>query len=66
MNDSIKINYTIGFYWPNGAIGTYKIDNSEVFQDTIEDAKETLEYVKKQLPEKDWRIFQLIQLLHDK
>ena len=65
-SDSIKINYSIAQYWPSGAIGPYMVTNSEVLHGTIEEAKETLDFVKKQLPEKDWRIFQLVQLLYDK
>ena len=66
MCETIKINYSIGKYWPTGAVATYMISNTEVFNGTIEEAKSTLEYVKKQSPDNDWRIFQLIQLLHDK
>ena len=64
MTEPIKMNYVIGRYWEGtNAIGAYMLHSSEVHYNTLEKAKEELEYVKKQLPEKDWRIFQLIQVL---
>jgi hypothetical protein len=66
-NEPIKINYSIGHYWPDGqGIGTYTVHNSEVMYGTIKESEETLKYVKAKSPEENWRIFQLVQLLHDK
>jgi len=60
----MDINYVIGRYWDDtNHICAYMIHSAEVMSGTIEEAKQTLEYVKKNSPEKDWRIFQLIQVL---
>lgn len=64
MTEPIKINYVIGHYWyETNQIGTYTIWSRNVWYDTVDQAKETLEYVKKQSPDNDWRIFQLMQVL---
>lgn len=55
-----KINFCIGAYWDKEkkeSIGCYMIHGNDVFYATPESANNTLEYVKKQSPDKDWRIF---------
>ena len=54
-----QFNYTIGRYWENdsGSIATYKVYTNDVFYGTLKEAKQTLKYIKKQSPDKGWRIF---------
>ena len=55
-----KINFCIGAYWDKNqseSIGCYMIHGNDVFYSDVGSAKNTLEYVKKQSPDKDWRIF---------
>ena len=57
---SNKFNFCIGAYWDKStddAIGCYAMQNGPVFYASEQSAKNTLEYVKKQAPDKDWRIF---------
>jgi hypothetical protein len=64
VTEQIEINYVIGHYWDNtNKIGSYMLYSREVHYGTLDDAKETLNYVKKKLPDNDWRIFQLVQVL---
>jgi hypothetical protein len=65
-NEPIKINYSIGYHDPWPHIVTYMVNNSEVMYGTIKQSEETLKYIKAKSPEENWRIFQLVQLLHDK
>lgn len=59
--DAKKFTYGVGSYWPDGGIGLYAY-GSDTFHGTIHDAKEFLEYVKKQNPEKEYHIFMLVEL----
>lgn len=56
------LNFCIGAYWNEDikeSIGCYMLHGSEVFYSDLESAKNTLEYVKKQSPDKHWRIFEV-------
>ena len=58
-----KINFCIGAYWDKQkkeSIGCYMMHGNDVFYATYESAKNTLEYVKKQSPEKEWQIFTVV------
>ena len=60
----MKINYVVGHYWdpPNsGQVSAYMYF-SEVHYGTLKDAEEFLEYVQKQSPDHNWKIFQLVQV----
>ena len=64
MIEPIKLNYVIGHYWDDtNSIGAYMIHSSEVHYGTLKEAENALNYVKKQSPDEDWRIFQLMQVL---
>ena len=55
-----QINFCIGAYWDEDkkeSIGCYKMHGNDVFYANYESAKNTLEYVKRQSPDKHWRIF---------
>lgn len=56
-----KFTYAVGHYWPSGAVGTYAY-GGDTFHGTMKAAEEFLEYVKTQSPEKDWRIFMLVEV----
>lgn len=63
-NQSKKFNYTIGHYWSegeSGRVGCYSY-GSVYFYGTMEEAKKLLKFVKNKYPEKDWRIFQLVEV----
>lgn len=60
-----KRNFCIGTYWDKSvddSIGCYMMQNHSIFFVTLQSAKNTLEYVKKQSPDKDWRIFVVSEL----
>ena len=60
-----KRNFCIGAYWDKSvddSIGCYMMHNHSIFFVTLQSAKNTLEYVKKQSPDKDWRIFVVSEL----
>ena len=60
----MKLNYSIGHYWDDesGSVGCYNYFG-EVHYGTIEEAKQTLEYVKYKSPDHDWKIFQLVKVV---
>jgi hypothetical protein len=57
-----KIAYVIGFRWDNGEIAAYTVHNQTVFNGTIEEAKEVLDYVKRTSDHKDrkYEIYRLV------
>lgn len=59
VSDGIPINYIIGEYLP----GTNQISGKHIKNGTLEEANEELQTYKTDFPDKDWRIFQLIQVL---
>lgn len=64
MIEPIKLNFVIGHYWEGeNSVATYMINSSEVHYGTMKEAENCLSYVKKQSPDEDWRIFQLVQVL---
>lgn len=52
-------NYIIADYWEgdSGSLKTYMIHGSDVFHGTLEEAQNTLSYIKRVRPEDNWRIF---------
>lgn len=59
-----KFNYVIGFDWGSnggtkGIIGAYMIHNREIFFGTVEDADETLTYVKSKGSKTNYKIYKL-------
>ena len=60
----MKINYAIGHYWDDsdGAVGCYMTYSNDVHFGTLKEAEDHLEYVKSRSPEKNWRIFQLVEV----
>lgn len=63
MKETKEFNYCVAHYWKDneGSIGTYTY-GSEVQHGTLKDAKQFLKYVRKQSPDKDWKIFILTEL----
>lgn len=58
-----KFNYAAGCYYPKSEeVCTYAYGN-EVFYGTIKQAETFLKYVKGQSPEKDWKIFKLVEVV---
>lgn len=59
----MEFNYCVGSYWSgkSGSVGTYAF-GKEVFFGTLKEAKKFLKYVKSQSPDKDWKIFQLVEV----
>lgn len=57
-----KANYVVAHYWPdgNGAIGCYAYF-SEVQFDTVKDAQKFKNYVIGKRPDRDWKIFQVVE-----
>ena len=57
-----KFNYCIGSYREGcNSIGCYAYGR-EVFYGTIKDAEDFMKYVKKQSPDKQWKIFKLVEV----
>jgi hypothetical protein len=58
-----KFNYCVGRYWEGnrGSIGCYTY-LGEVKYGTMEEAEGFLAYVKRQGPEKDYKIFKVVEL----
>lgn len=58
-----QFTYAVGHYWERGgaSIGTYSYGN-DVFTGTMEDANNFLQYVKKESPDRDWKIFMLVEV----
>lgn len=59
-----EFNYCIGRYWEgnDGAIAVYMTYGREVKYGDLNTARESLEYVKRQSPEGDWKIFELLEI----
>lgn len=55
-----KFNYCVG-HIHEGRIGTYSY-GVDVFYGYLGDALEFLDYVKKQSPDKDWKIFKVAEV----
>ena len=58
-----EFTYAVGHYWKgeSGQVGCYAYGN-ELFYGTMKDAKKFLKYVESKSPEKEWCIFQLIEV----
>ncbi len=58
-----EFNFCVAYYWKDnsGAIGTYTY-GGEVHNGTLEYATEFMEYVKRQSPDKEWKIFKVVEL----
>jgi hypothetical protein len=58
-----KFNYGVGHYWDEGegSVGLYTYHN-DMFFGTMKEAKKFREYVKKQSPDREWKIFQLVEV----
>lgn len=58
-----KFTYAVGHYWDKSkdSVGCYAY-HTETHSGTMEDAKNFLEYVKEQSPDKDWKIFMLVEV----
>lgn len=58
-----KFNYAVGSYWEgdSGAVGCYAYHN-EVFFGTLKEAKKFKKYCKSQDPEKEYKIFMLVEV----
>lgn len=58
----MKFNYAIGRYRDDKlSVSCYYLFG-EVHYGTVEDAKDFLEYVRRQSPEKEWKIFNLVEV----
>jgi hypothetical protein len=58
-----RFAYAIGHYWDNvkDSVGCYTYHN-EVHSGTMEEADSFLKYVKEQSPDRDWKIFMLVEV----
>jgi hypothetical protein len=58
-----KFSYAIGHYWDNAkdSVGCYTYHN-EVHSGTMEEANNFLKYVKEESPDRDWKIFMLVEV----
>lgn len=56
-----KFAYAVGHYWPTGGVGVYTFGSS-TFYGTMKEAEEFLEYVKAKSPDRDWKIFMLVEV----
>ena len=59
----MNFNWCVACYWPNGngSIGVYSFGTAVHFG-TLKTAEVFLKYCKRQSPDKDWRIFQVIEV----
>ena len=58
-----KFTYAVGHYWDKDkdSVGCYAY-HTETHSGTMEDATNFLNYVKEQSPDKDWKIFMLVEV----
>jgi hypothetical protein len=58
-----KFAYAVGHYWDKDkeSVGCYAY-HTETHSGTMEEAESFLKYVKEQSPEKDWKIFMLVEV----
>ena len=58
-----KFTYAVGHYWDKDkdSVGCYAY-HTETHSGTMEDAENFLNYVKEQSPDKDWKIFMLVEV----
>lgn len=58
-----RFTYAVGHYWDKSkeSVGCYAYGN-EVHSGTMEEANNFLSYVKKESPDKDWKIFMLVEV----
>lgn len=59
-----QFTYTIGHYWDpkdKASIGCYTY-HTETHTGTIDNANNMLKYVKEQSPDRDWKVFMLVEV----
>lgn len=63
-NPQQKFNFAIGHYWDETktAVGAYSFFNGEIKYGSLGDANEFLSYANSAHPDKDWKIFKLVEL----
>jgi len=61
MSKQQKANYVVAHRWEDSeAIGCYAYF-SEVHFGTVDEARQFKNYVKSKRPERDWKIFQVVE-----
>ncbi len=63
MSKKKEFNYCVAHYWEgeSGSIGAYTRWN-DIFYGTMKEAKKFLKYVKQQSPDREWKIFQIVEI----
>ena len=58
-----RFAYAVGHYWDKekDSVGCYTYHN-EVHSGTMEEAENFLKYVKEESPDRDWKIFMLVEV----